>query len=462
MAHLVPGGGVPQGPYMLKQTRPSIAARTFRAMPSLLATAAALSLLASGSAMARDWPVTSGQRSTANQVAQAGVPLSELAPDAPDQYKVKRGDTLWGISKIFLRSPWRWPELWGMNLEQIRNPHLIYPGQELYLIRDGDRARLSTRKPGGGLETVKVSPRIRAESLSASAIPPVNLQAIESFLTEPLIVEEATFAKAPRIVATPENRVLLSRGDRAYARARYGNDTTAEPLSFANSKTRDYRVFRNTVPLKDPTTGEVIGHEAQYVGRVYLAREETVQAAPVVPVKTDETTPKTDLYKPAHEQATNIDRSQVAAAPAKDKAPEGEIVPATIDVVAVKEELRVGDRLLPEPPRDLSTYVPSAPTSEQNGQIVKVYGNGVTYAGQNQVVAINRGTEHGLQRGHVLALLRDAGQVVDKTDDSRTMLRLPGERNGLMMVFLTFQKVSYALILEVGDTVKVGDRFVNP
>ncbi|MFP5466115.1 MAG: LysM peptidoglycan-binding domain-containing protein [Gammaproteobacteria bacterium] len=402
-------------------------------MPTLLATAAALTLFASGTAQARDWPVTAGQRATANQVAQAGVPLSELAPDAPDQYTIKRGDTLWDISKIFLRSPWRWPELWGMNLEQIRNPHLIYPGQQLYLIRDGDRARLSTTRPGGGLETVKVSPRIRAESLSASAIPPVRLQAIESFLTEPLVVEEDTFSKAPRIVATPENRVLLSRGDRAYARARYGSDTTTEPLSTAGGKTRDYRVFRSAVPLKDPTTGEILGHETQYVGRVYLARDETVQPAPVDPSKDKDT-----------------------------GAGKSEIVPATIDVVSVKEELRVGDRLLPEPPRDLSTYVPSAPPSEQNGQIVKVYGNGVTYAGQNQVVAINRGTEHGLERGHVLALLRDAGHVVDKTDDSRTMLRLPGERNGLMMVFLTFNKVSYALILEVGDAAKVGDRFVNP
>lgn len=445
---------------MQKQTRPTFAARSLRAMPSLLASAAALAILSSGSALARDWPITAGQRATAQQVAQAGVPLSELAPDAPDQYTVKRGDTLWDISKIFLRSPWRWPELWGMNLEQIRNPHLIFPGQELFLIRDGDRARLSSRRPGGGLETVKVSPRVRSESLSASAIPPVRLQAIETFLTEPLIVDAETFGKAPRIVATPENRVLLSRGDRAYARARYGNDTTAEPLSTADGKPRDYRVFRTATPLKDPTTGEVLGYEAQYVGKVYLARDETVQEPPAEPAKAVES-PKGDVYQAAHNQNSNIARVEVAA-PAKAQAVAGEVVPATIDIVAVKEEMRIGDRLLPEPQRDFSTYVPSAPANEQNGQIVKVYGNGVTYAGQNQVVAINRGTDHGLERGHVLALLRDANQVVDKTDNSRTLMRLPGERNGLMMVFLTFEKVSYALILEVGDAAKVGDRFVNP
>lgn len=449
---------------MQKQTRSTSPARTRRAMPSLLACAAAVALLTSTNALARDWPITAGQRATAQQVAQAGVPLSELAPDAPDQYTVKRGDTLWDISKIFLRSPWRWPELWGMNLEQIRNPHLIFPGQELYLIRDGDRARLSARKPGGGLETVKVSPRIRAESLSASAIPPVNLQAIETFLTEPLIVDADTYAKAPRIVATPENRVLLSRGDRAYARARYGSDTSTEPLSTAAGKPRDYRVFREAVPLKDPGSGEVIGYEAQYVGKVHLVRDETVQAPPAAPVKAGQPdeAPKGDVYQAAHAQDTNIERVKMAAPAKAEATPEGDIVPATIDIVAVKEEMRVGDRLLPEPPRDFSNYVPSAPTSEQNGQIVKVYGNGVTYAGQNQVVAINRGSSHGLERGHVLALLRDANQVVDKTDDSRTMMRLPGERNGLMMVFLTFDKVSYALLLEVGDAAKVGDRFVNP
>ena len=121
-----------------------------------------------------------------------------------------------------------------------------------------------------------------------------------------------------------------------------------------------------------------------------------------------------------------------------------------------------GDRLLPEPPRDFSYYVPSAPTSAQSGQIVSVYGNGVTYAGQNQVVTINRGTAHGVQRGHVLAIMRDANLVPDKTDEARPMLRLPGERNGLMMVFRTFDKLSYALVLQVADGAKVGDRFTNP
>ena len=388
-----------------------------------LAGAAVLfAALVSNSVWAQNFPITAGQRATANQVAETGVALSELAPNAPDSYTVVRGDTLWRISGIFLRSPWRWPELWGMNLNEIKNPHRIYPGQVLYLDKSNGRARLSTRRPGSGEPaTVRVSPRIRSESLSDSAIPPISMQDIEAFLAEPLIVDEATFARAPRIVATPENRVLLSLGDRAYARGSYGSSTDGASLSLAAGKPRNFRVFRNAVPLKDPSTGEVIAYEAQYVGKAYLVREEGRVAVQPVPT------------------------ANTSAAPAT------ELVPATIDIVQAKEEMRVGDRLLPEPPREFSNYVPRAPGSTQAGQIVSVYGNAVTFASQNQVVAINRGREHGMENGHVLALLRDTNQIVDKTDESRPTMRLPGERNGLMMVFRTFDKVSYAVVLDIQD-----------
>ena len=156
------------------------------------ATAAALgatlgAVFASASALAATYPVTPQQRGTANQVAQGGVALSELAPNAPDSYTVKRHDTLWDISKLFLKSAWRWPELWGMNLAEIRNPHLIYPGQVLYLDKSNGRARLRMGQAPNG--TTKLSPRVRASELDNAGIPSIPFNLIEPFLNEAVIFE---------------------------------------------------------------------------------------------------------------------------------------------------------------------------------------------------------------------------------------------------------------------------------
>jgi hypothetical protein len=224
-----------------------------------IAAMSALALLVAGfavpSAHAQNFPITSGQRATAEQVASKGVPISELAPNAPDVYVVKRGDTLWAISGIYLMRPWRWPELWGMNLQQIRNPHLIYPGQKLYLEKKDGYARLRTDMADAD-KTVRLSPRTRYSDLGDGALPTLPPHLIEPFLTEPLVVDEATLADAARVVATRDNHVLISKGDRAYAR---GAGPTA--LLMDAGKPRDFRIFRNSTPLKDPETGEVLGFE---------------------------------------------------------------------------------------------------------------------------------------------------------------------------------------------------------
>ena len=347
---------------------------------------------------AQNYPITSGQRATANQVAQTGVALSELAPNAPDTYVIKSGDTLWAISGMFLKSPWRWPELWGMNLTDIRNPHLIYPGQRLMLERKDGRATLRMAGANGAdavpTETIRVSPRTRYEVLASGPLPAFKASAI----------------------------VLLTRGDRAYARGQNGN-----PLLDAPGKQQEFRIFRNATPLKDPVTLEVLGYEAQYVGKALLARSESTSSVE-----------------------------------GKDGKSTNEITPATIDIVAAKEEMRIGDRLLPEPPRELLSYAPKAPASEIDGRIVSVYGSAVVNAAQNQVVAINKGKRDGVTSGDVLAILKDGERLVDKTDTNRPMLKLPDERNGLLMVFRTFERVSYALVLDITSPVRVGDRLVNP
>ncbi|MDQ3059023.1 MAG: LysM peptidoglycan-binding domain-containing protein [Pseudomonadota bacterium] len=400
-----------------------------RFSPVSLAAAALLGTSCLG-LQAQDFPVTPSQQATAAEVARSGVALSDLAPQAPDSYTVKPGDTLWAISGMFLKSPWRWPELWGMNREDIRNPHRIYPGQLLTLEKANGRAVLRTRRAGTSgppTHTLRVSPRTRSTSLADAAIPTLSSQAIEPFLAEPLIVDEAEFALAPRIVATQEGRVLLSRGDRAYASGDYASGSTGQALSEEKGEPFNFRVFRNAKALKDPTTQAILGYEAQYVGQAELVRGES-------------TTEVQD----------------------KDGKVHFEKVPATIDIVGTKEEMRVGDRLIAEPPRELRSYVPRAPSEPLSGQIVSVYGNAVAFAAENQIVVINRGSSDGLERGHVMAILKDGARLRDRTDSARPPMKLPNERNGLMMVFRTFDKLSYALVLQVTDGVKVGDRFANP
>ena len=358
---------------------------------------------------AADYPITSQQRGTAQKVALEGIAVSELAPNAPDSYTVKTRDTLWDISKLYLKSPWRWPELWGMNLDQIRNPHLIYPGQMLYLDKTGGRARLRVGQ-AVGTGTDKLSPRVRSSDLGASSLPSIPFGLIEPFLNQAVIFQANELETAPRIVATQEGRVILGRGDTAYVRGDLSSGGT------------DYRIFREPKPLRDPTTKEVLGYEAVYVGAAEYTRQ----------------------------GETRVEASG-----------KSEIVPATFVVTSVRQEAGVGDRLALVPTREYTNYAPHAPQGPVDGQIVSLYGDALT-AGQNQIVSLNRGAANGMERGHVLALLHSGARVIDTTDPSKPTLQLPDEQNGLLFVFRVFDRMSYALILSVKDPVKPGDRFTQP
>jgi LysM domain len=364
---------------------------------------------ASPAALAADLTVTPQQRGTAQAVAQNGVPLAELAANAPDVYTVRPRDTLWDISKLFLRSPWRWPELWGMNLQQIRNPHLIYPGQTLYLDKSDGRARLRLGQAPGSSGTVRLSPRVRGTELGDGALPSIPFHLIEPFLNDALVFQANELESVPRIVATQENRVLLGRGDTAYVRG----DLTAA---------REYRIFRKATPLRDPANGELLGYEARDVGAAEYTRQ----------------------------GGTRV-----------DAAGRSEVVPATFVVTNVRQEAGIGDRLAVVPVREFTNYAPHAPEAPMDGQIASLYGDALT-AGQNQIVALNRGANAGIERGHVLTLLRDGARTVDTTDPARAKLKLPDESNGLLFVFRVFDRVSYALILSAGTPVKPGDHFKSP
>jgi len=354
------------------------------------------------------YPVTDAQRQTAEQVASAGVPLSALAPNAPELYTVKSGDTLWGISSIFLTSPWRWPELWGMNKDQVRNPHLIYPGQTLKLVRGADgRATLQIAGEGQGLpgapgDSVRLSPRIRDLGASgAAAVSSIPHNVIEPFLSQPLVVEARTLDAYPRVVGAREGRVALGRGDVVYARG------------ISDDRVENYHVFRPAAPLYDPddtTRKSPIAYEAFYLGTARMAKR-------------------------------------------------GEV--ATLQIQQSKQEIGIGDRLVPVERQPLINYVPRTPERAIDGRIVSVYG-GVNQAGTQSIVTLNRGKRDGLEIGHVLALQHTGETVLDRTAGKREFIKLPDERIGEMFVFRVFDTVSYALVMRVQQPVKVGDRFSRP
>ena len=378
--------------------------------------------LSSSTAWAQNYPVTAGQRAAAQQVASQGIPVAELAPNAPEVYVVKRGDTLWAISGLYLRTPWRWPELWGMNMQSISNPHLIFPGQTLYLDKTGGYARLRSGIPGQP-EDVRISPRTRSDSLADTALPTLQPHLIEPFLVEPQVVDADTLEKAPRIVATVDDRVLMAAGDRVYARG----DMT-RPLEIAPGEPRYFGIYRNAVALKDPVTGEILGYEAQFVGKGELVRGESLEDTP------------------------NAKGGFTS-----------EYVPATVDILSTREEVRANDRLLPTPARGFMSYMPRAPEQPVSARVVSIYGGSAfANAAQNQVVAINLGRQDGIESGHVLQLLTGGQRIKDTTDEAKSMIRLPSEKNGMAMVFRTFDRVSYALILSVRNQVRVGDTLVNP
>jgi LysM domain len=353
------------------------------------------------------YPVTESQRGTARQVAEAGVPLSELAANAPESHTVRPGDTLWDIAKLFLRNPWRWPELWGMNLQEIANPHLIYPGQHLVLTSSNGRARLQLARGAGG--TVRLSPQIRSTRDLSTPIPSIPAHLLQPFLNDAIILDDNELANAPAIISGREGRVLLGRGDTAYVRGDIGNR-------------RDWRVFRAPKPLTDPETGAVLGYEGVFVGAAELVQNGTTR---------------------------QLDDKQV------------EIEPSTIRLTRLRQEAGQGDRLAAAHLLDYGSFVPRAPAQAVSGQVVSVYGGGVN-AGQYQIIAINRGRAEGLERGHVLGLYRRGEQLRDPVNVDRALLKLPDEHHGHMLVFRVFEHVAYALIMSAQHPVSRGDRFTQP
>lgn len=339
-------------------------------------------------------------------------PACRFRANAPDQHKVVKGDTLWDISGAFLEHPWCWPQVWGMNRDEIRNPHWIYPGQIIYF--DRLHGRLTLVKPGsegnanpGQPPLTRLSPQLRTGDLGPdNAVPAIPAGMIEPYLTQPLVVEDATLAHAARIVAAQDDRLNLGEGDRIYVRGDLHGATS-------------FQIFRPGSTLRDPETRKVVAHEAAYIGTARLVTEAR---------------PGVDVHSFA--------------------------------ITHSVKEITVGDRLLPAPPVPVRNYVPHAPAQPIGARVMSI-GSESNYASQSQVVTVNRGTLDGLDVGAVLDLYHVGQTVTDPASRGflglgKKKLRLPDEQYGELFIFRVFGHVSYGLVMQVTAPVQVGDVAKSP
>lgn len=334
----------------------------------------------------------------ADAAPAAGAATVQVNPEHPDTYTVQPGDTLWGISEKFLKNPWQWPEVWHIN-EQVGNPHLIYPGDKLRLMwKDGQPSLVVDRGDStAGIgstntitevmadgKTVKLRPRMRELPLSA-AIPAIPLKNIESFLVDSRVVTKEELARAPYLIAGADKRVLMGAGDLAYARNQAGSWEQAFP---------EYGVYRQGAAYVDPITGELLGYEARRLGNTRIL-----------------------------ETSKDI---------------------ATLRVLEASEEMRVEDRLLGTDQRKVqSIFYPRPAPDGVEGRIIHIFGS-IGFGARNDVVAINKGLRDKVDSGHVFAVLQKGETVRDRARGD--LVELPATTAGLILVFRSFEKVSYALV----------------
>lgn len=383
-------------------------------------------------------------------------------PDAPEKYVVKKGDTLWDISGRFLAEPWFWPEVWRAN-PQIKNPHLIYPGDVVSLrYQDGKPILYVSRGDTTSERYVRLSPEIRSYRRD-DAIPAIPVDAIQQFLSRPLVVSEEEMEDWPYVVSSYEEHLVAGTGNTIYVRGlpedlpakRYAIYRKGDPYYSAADANKS--MTRYTARRQE---GTILGYEALYIGDAVIQRP-------------------------------------------------GD--PASAVIANANREILVGDRLTVESDANINTnFVPHQPAREINGNIISVI-DGVSEIGQYQVVVLDVGANDGLEVGNIVGVYQ-SGEVVkdyvasrqkakkeleegydcgpepasipceivrglvqtkrefDQTrlagylgrpSDKPVEVRLPGEYAGVLMVFRTFDNLSYALVMEAESAIHLYDSVRN-
>jgi hypothetical protein len=382
-------------------------------------------------------------------VAGAGIAVGVFAADAvlkdghPDTYTVQKGDTLWDIAGKFLSKPWLWPEIWQAN-PQVENPHLIYPGDVLNLVWiDGQRRLTVGERPPFG-------PRVRAEPL-ADATTAVPLGRVLPFLEKIRVVDKAEYAGLPYVVAIEEGRLRGTPGHAVYVR---GLDAAPGSRVVLVRATNDYYDVPDSAFWQEQRR-RVAAHSLEADG---------------------------DFYNPTWHWTWTLrfgesGRSEYLGTELLEIA-QGEVLrggdPATVLVQASDNEVRAGDRLVVggSMPFDLTFYPRAPKTVPDNLRVVSLAG-AYNAAGPNQVVALSRGASDGLANGDVFSIYQPGFEVVDRVkhpDGSlerafrpgRTTVTTPEEFVGHAMVFRTFDRIAYALVMDGIRPVQPGDVLREP
>ena len=364
-------------------------------------------------------PVNTSAATQASEDEASSTQSFQLAANHPREYIVKKGDTLWDIASMFLKDPWFWPEIWQRN-PQVQNPHLIYPGDILTLTYVNGMPRIQVARAAegedvirressdnGGRKIVKLSPSIHKQTLN-EAIPSIPADAVRQFLTRPRVVTEDEWANAPYIVGSDDAHLVLGANNKVYVRGELDKERSR------------YSVFREGGRLVDPDTDELLGFEVIYAGEIRI-----------------------------HKYAT----------------------PSSGILLSTSREVLVGDRLLPTDKSAIDQqYFPRLPDNYIDAKVISLF-DAISSIAKYQVAVINRGSNHNLEVGHLLATYQAGGYVRDRfldrtslnrNDEDRLEVLLPDERSGLMMLFKVFDKVSYGLILKSTRTISNGDKVDKP
>lgn len=329
--------------------------------------------------------------------------------ESPETYIVQEGDTLWDISTVFLRDPWFWPEIWFKN-PQVENPHLIYPGDTLAIIYIGGERKVQVLSRGtegsvlsqtdGGLKIVKIDPRVRSQAIDAT-VPSIPIDAIRHLLARPLIIDTETRDNSAYVLASLDDHLINSLNDKLYVRKL---DTT--------KGIGRYQIYRPDRPLYDPITNELLGYEALYVGESKLL------------LRGD---------------------------------------PASVRVTQSVREILRDDIVLPIDNTNFERdFYPHPPTNRVNGEIVALL-DAISQTGLYQTIAINLGNRDGLESGNILRIRRSGEVIRDKKEkDPAFRVKLPDEQVGMAMVIRSFEKMSYALIMEADFPITLRDYVESP